>query len=185
MKIGCLNKQTNNTEYIYEYHRFKSLPLPYGSSDYHQYEILTDTVPEQYIWDEQSQSVIQDPNYVAPEPDQTLLGKRAVKEALEFGELLMTDFAGENVGMGITQAGKTAEVLEVMEERVEFDSINKPGVMISVMGTINSGSLYEAINVIDYHIDKCDNGDYDHLSPFITSARLTSIKQEIEDYLGI
>ena len=184
-KYGCLNKNTNETDFSYVYHRMKALPAPYGVEPYVQYEVLDGTVEDMYIWDEQSQSVIQDPNYTAPTPDYQVIGKRAVLNAIEFGKQFIVNFAGENVAMGITQAGKTGEVLAVMEEPVEYDSVNKPGIKISVMGTLNSGSLYESLAVIDYHISKANNGDYDSLAPFITAARLTEGKQSISDYLGI
>lgn len=181
MKIGCLNKLTNDTEYTYHGTRFKSLPAPYGKEPYVQYEIVEKI--EQYIWDENTQSVILDPNYVEPAIDYTKIGTLKVMEARAFGSQLMNEFAGENVGMGITQSGLTPNVLAVMEEQVEFDPINKAGIKISVMGTISSGSLYETTKVIDYHIAQANLGNYDNLAPFITSTRLTEFKGKIMGFL--
>jgi hypothetical protein len=164
MKIGCINKQTNITEYIYIYDRFKKLPKPYGSDDYVQYEIL-DKVSK-YIWDEGTQSVIIDPNYVEPEIDYVSIGKKIVRDAIEFGQELVIDFAGENVALGITQAGKTKEVADYLED---------------VQRYISSGSLYEVIDQID---DLIANTVPSSLSPFVTDERLLEMKEKIEDYLS-
>jgi len=72
-----------------------------------------------------------------------------------------------------------------MEERVELDPTNKPGVTISVMGSMSSGSLHESRNVIQVLRSRCDAGDYNHLAPFITSARLLAFKNKINSYLGL
>ena len=72
MKIGCLNKLTNKTEYTYVYHRIKNIPI-YSEEPFIQYEIEDGYVPEQYIFD--GQQVILDANYIPPAPDYTLIGK--------------------------------------------------------------------------------------------------------------
>lgn len=109
--------------------------------------------------------------------------KILIMNALTFGQNLIIEFASENVALGITQSGKTSDVLAIMEEKVEIDSVNKPGVKVSILGTIQSGSLYESIKAIEYHILKAENGDYDSLAPFITSERLTLFKVKIQTYL--
>ena len=62
--------------------------------------------------------------------DQLEVVKAAIARAMAFGQGLVTEFAAENVMLGITQDGKTGEVL------------NK---MAPVMTAVQSGSLYEAI----------------------------------------
>lgn len=165
MKIGCLNKNTNITEYTYFYTRFKALSNEYGQEPYVQYEIQDGTITEQYIWDESSQTVILNPNYQAPAPDYVKQGMNIVTQAISFGQHLMIKFAGENVAMGITQAGKTREVADFLEGILKY---------------IQSGSLYEVIVEIDLIIS---NGIPVGLSPFVTEERLLQFKQDIIDYL--
>jgi len=64
MKVGCLNKNTNLTDYTYVSNRVKSLAAPYGKDPYVQYEIEEGNTADMYIWDEATQAVIVDPNYV-------------------------------------------------------------------------------------------------------------------------
>ena len=163
MKIGCLNKITNQTEYIYHSTRFKSLPAPYGKEPYVQYEIQDGTTPDQYIWD--TDEVIIDPNYVPPTPDYVSIGMDAVRNAVEFGQNMIIKFAGQNIALGITQVGKTKEVADYLSDVTRY---------------IQTGSLYEVVSEIDRLISV---GIPAELSPFVTETRLTEFKQEIMDYL--
>lgn len=106
-----------------------------------------------------------------------------ISNAMQFGSNLMNSFAAENIGMGITQMGLTSDVLMLMEKRFVVDLL-KPDVSVSVLGTLTTGSLYEAIKVIDLHITASQNGDYDSLNPFLTVTRLQTFKQKIVDYLA-
>ena len=164
MKIGVLNKNNNITEYTYNYTRFKSLDAPYNQSNYVQFEI-TESPIEKYIWSEQSQAVIVNPNYSTPTPNYTEIGKDKVRAAMNYGQKLMIDFAGENVGMGITQAGKTKTVSDYL---------------IDVTRYLQTGSLYEVMNEIDALILAGIPGD---LSPFVTEARMNDFKAKIISFL--
>ena len=87
-----------------------------------------------------------------------------VRKAQAFGQGLMTKFAAENVMLGITQDGKTGEVLDKMT---------------GVVNAMQSGSLYEAIA----RAKAIPQSEYD--SKYVTNARLYSFINEIERYLGI
>ena len=88
----------------------------------------------------------------------------AVAAAQTFGQKLMIEFAAENVMLGITQAGKTGEVLDKMAP---------------TMAAMSSGSLYEAMD----RAKAIDPADYD--STFVTHDRLWSFINKIEAYLGL
>ncbi len=90
--------------------------------------------------------------------------QRAITSAMSFGQQLMTKFAAQNVMLGITQDGKTGEVL------------NK---MAPVISALQSGSLYEAIA----RAKAIDPADYD--TKYVTHARIYSFVNELEAYLGL
>lgn len=90
--------------------------------------------------------------------------EQIVSAASQFGQSLVITFAAENVLLGITQEGKTGEVL------------NK---LASVMPPLQAGSLYEAIA----RIRAIPPTEYD--SKYITSARLLDFVNKIEAYLGL
>ena len=94
---------------------------------------------------------------------QTLI-ESAVISAREFGMHLMVTFAAENILLGITQEGKTGEVLTKMA---------------GVMPALQAGSLYEAIT----QLKAIPPEQYD--SKFVTAARLLSAVNKIEAYLEI
>jgi hypothetical protein len=102
-------------------------------------------------------------------------------KAEEFGKNLMSKFRGENIAMGITQAGMSGPVISVMTDRVD---VNSDGHLLDVKSSVETGTLYEAIKVIDYHISKAQAGDYNSMAPFVTVARLQSMKDEILQYLS-
>lgn len=87
-----------------------------------------------------------------------------VDAASKYGSGLMTKFAAENVLLGITQEGKTGEILDKLSH---------------VMSALQAGSLYEAIS----RVKAIPVEDYD--TKYITAARLLSFINEIEVYLGI
>lgn len=89
-----------------------------------------------------------------------------INNAKLFFNELSTKFAAENVLMGITQAGKTKDVIDFTEK-------------LFIYG--NTGSLYEVIAEIDYLLTQ----DMTGLSPFVTTARLNAFKAQVQGYLGI
>lgn len=89
---------------------------------------------------------------------------RAIRDAMDFGAIIIREFSSENVLLGITQLGKTGEVLDKLQ---------------SVLVAVQAGSLYEAIN----RIKAVPVEDYDLV--FITEARLLGFCNKIETYLGL
>ena len=94
--------------------------------------------------------------------DQVAAVSRAIGNAMAFGQTLVTEFAAENVMLGITQDGKTGEVLDKMAP---------------VMAAVQSGSLYEAITRAKAITD------FD--AKYVTHDRLYAFINKIEAYLGI
>lgn len=91
----------------------------------------------------------------------------AIKKASEFGQKLIMDFAVENVMMGISQAGKTKEVLAFLTP---------------VKIAVDTGSLYAALEELNTLQATTLPAE---LSPFVTEARLQAMIDKIEKYLGV
>jgi hypothetical protein len=96
--------------------------------------------------------------------DAVVAAQAAVSKAISFGQQLITEFAAENIVLGITQDGQTGVVLDKMS---------------SVMTALQSGSLYEAMN----RAKAIPQSDYDN--KYITYARIMSFVNKIEAYLGL
>ena len=90
--------------------------------------------------------------------------RRVISDAILFGQRLTTEFAAENVLLGITQLNMTGTVL---------------GHLVEVMEAVNAGSLYEAIT----RIRAVPSESYD--ATFITAPRLLAFINKIEAYLGL
>jgi hypothetical protein len=97
-----------------------------------------------------------------------------------FCEDLINTFAAENISMGVTQAGKTAHLLGLFTKKYPIPS---ESLGISLKACFDSGSLYAARDVIQYVRD--NPSEFDGLSPFVTDARLLSMKNKIETFLGL
>lgn len=87
--------------------------------------------------------------------------KSIVKKARQFGQDLMDEFATENILLGITQEGKTEEVLTKMS---------------SIILSLQSGSLYVAIDQIKKFQGKDEK--------YLTDPRLLAFLNKIENYVG-
>jgi len=90
--------------------------------------------------------------------------RNIVRNAREFGQKLMDEFAADNVALGITQDGMTKTVRQNMSE---------------VMMALMSGSLYDAIDEAKAIPNECKDIKY------ITDERLLNYINKIEIYLGI
>lgn len=88
-----------------------------------------------------------------------------ITAAIEFGNRLVIEFAADNVALGITQAGKTKEVVDYCNNMLRY---------------IQSGSLYEVIHEVDALINAGIPGN---LAPFVTQEKLEMFKQKIIDFL--
>jgi hypothetical protein len=84
--------------------------------------------------------------------------------AIAFGQNMMAQFAGQNLQLGITAAGKTKFVRQTMQE---------------VTNCLTTGSLIEAIA----EIKAIPQASYD--STFITAARLLSACNQLEAACGL
>ena len=88
----------------------------------------------------------------------------AITKATAFGSSLINEFAAENVMLGITQDGKTGEVLDKMDP---------------IISALQSGSLYEAIK----RAKAIPTSKYD--SKYVTHDRIYAFVNKIEAYLGL
>lgn len=95
-----------------------------------------------------------------------------------FIDSIIHKFAAENIALGITQYGKTGHLLGLFEKKFDIYSNNLP---ISLKGSFDTGSLYESVAIITHLIT--NPTIFDGLSPFVTIARLTEMKDEIIDFL--
>lgn len=90
--------------------------------------------------------------------------KTMVKSAINFGSTLVTDFATENVMLGITQAGKTKLIADTCQTAFYY---------------LSTGSLYEA------RAEMLNLTPTEEMSPFLTHARRIAFVNKIEQYLGL
>lgn len=106
---------------------------------------------------------------VSHTPTVTQIVDAAILSAIQFGTGLADQYKRENVFMGITQAGKTHDVLKYLHFAVHC---------------MESGSLYGAIDEINILI--ADTSDTKAaLSPFVTNDRMTYYKNAIQAYLKV
>lgn len=94
-------------------------------------------------------------------------------------ELLLT-IQAENIELGITQSGKTIEVLGFFEAPVTLPGKTRA---ISLKGTTDTNSLTASLELLGYYIQNPNL--YSDLSPFITQARLTVMFNKIATHLGV
>jgi hypothetical protein len=87
-----------------------------------------------------------------------------VSAAMNFGQRILTEFAAENMRMGITQDGKTSDVRKAMVE---------------VISALSTGSLKDAMDEARAIPSEARDPKY------ITDARLLSAINKIESYLGM
>lgn len=110
--------------------------------------------------------------------------KDTLKEYMEtevtpFIEDMMYEIQAENIEMGITQLGKTAEMVGFFVAPITLSGVTRP---VSFRDTIDSKSLTVTISVLDYYIAHPEL--YSDLSPFVTVDRLTAWKSKIEGFLS-
>lgn len=96
-----------------------------------------------------------------------------------FVEDLLRKIRAENMEMGITQSGKTLEVLGFMTEMVTVPNRTRP---VSLMASLATSSLTVTIELLNYYI--ANPNLYSDLSPYVTETRLTEIRDEIVAYLA-
>lgn len=100
-------------------------------------------------------------------------------EVFPFVKQLINNFAAENIAMGITQSGKTADVLGLFEKKVDIGALHP----VSLKSSFDTGSLYVSIAVIQFF--RNNSAEFSGLSPFVTDSRLLAMKNKIEAFLGL
>jgi hypothetical protein len=96
-----------------------------------------------------------------------------------FVSKLIAAFASENIAMGITQSGKSDDVLGLFTKKYAVGNENFP---VSLKDSLDTGSLYVALQILA-HIRA--NEDVSSLSPFVTDARIVILMNKIEAQLGM
>lgn len=98
--------------------------------------------------------------------EQVLYLSNILKDARDFGNALIAQFAMENVAQGITQAGKTRAVADYCYK---------------IQYYLSTGSLYAAMEELQERVSDCP----EELAPYVTPARLTSYLNKLKTYLHI
>lgn len=101
-------------------------------------------------------------------------------QVFPFIDDLIAIFTAENINLGITQSGKTGSVLGLFSKAYPCPDVLRP---ISLKNCFDTGSLYSARDVLQYL--RNNPMEYSGLSPFVTDARLLSLKNKIETFLGL
>lgn len=87
---------------------------------------------------------------------------------------LLLEIRAENIEMGITQAGKTLEVLGFFEDHVLLPGKTRA---VTLQGSLTTGSLTVTLEILTYLI--ANPNLYSDLNPFVTAARLTAWRDKI------
>lgn len=116
---------------------------------------------------------------------QHITGAESLKVYLDtivfpFIDNLINTFAAENIALGITQAGKTDDVLGLFDKKYPIDNPLRP---VSLKASLDTGSLYTSIAVIGYL--RSNPLEWSDLSPYITDSRLLKMMNDIEVFLGL
>jgi hypothetical protein len=96
-----------------------------------------------------------------------------------FVDEMMLDILAENIESGITQAGKTNDVLGFFNNPVLLSGNIYP---ISLAQALDTGSLYSALQLLDHYI--ANSGEFETLAPYVTVVRLQSWKSKIITFLA-
>jgi len=93
-----------------------------------------------------------------------------------FGKAMMLKIRAENISMGITQAGKTADCLGFFNHPITLPGKLFP---ITFAQAFDSSSFYEVIALINYFLLPENQALYSTLGPFISVDRLTLWRTEV------
>jgi len=91
-----------------------------------------------------------------------------------FVDDLLYQIQAENMSLGITQAGKSADVLGFFLQEVILPNKTRP---INIKATLDTNSLNVTIELLTYFINNPEL--YSDLSPYVTVERLTSWRSQI------
>lgn len=114
-----------------------------------------------------------------PTIDANWIKNNKVMPIKTFVDDLLVTIIAENIYMGITQAGKSGAVLNVVNKKVEVSSAPFP---VSLFESLTNLTLTVTIDVINYHL--INIADYADLAPYIAADRLTNTKHKIQTFLG-
>jgi hypothetical protein len=95
--------------------------------------------------------------------DQEQIVKQKVQKAMIGANIIIEQFATENILMGITQAGKTKLIADTLRD---------------VFYYFQTGSLYESLNAIDSLVLTQE------MEPFLTQERRAKLRQNIVDLIN-
>jgi len=101
-------------------------------------------------------------------------------EIKPFVDNLMYTIQAENIAMGITQAGKTFDVLGFFTEQIQLPNRTKK---VSLKESMDSNSLTVTIELLFYFYN--NPSLYIDLNPFITQERILKWLNSIKQKLGI
>lgn len=90
-----------------------------------------------------------------------------ISDAMNFGNNLIVQASVENITMGITQAGKTKVVSDYLDNMQTY---------------LKAGSLYAAVDELNLLLAQ---DIPTNVAPYVTAARLTNYKNQIQTYLGL
>lgn len=95
-----------------------------------------------------------------------------------FVDSLLEDIRAKNMEMGITQAGKTTDVLGLFELPIMLPNKTRT---VSFKGSLDTGSLTVTMEIATYLIAHPEL--YSDLAPFVTVERITEWRTKIYTYL--
>jgi hypothetical protein len=100
------------------------------------------------------------------------------KEVRPFIDKMMYQIKAENILMGVTQYGKTVDVLGFFNEKITLPTKTRA---VSIKDALSDDSLYAVVDLLNYYLD--NPSLYSDLSPFVTGDRITQWKNKIVEFL--
>lgn len=91
-----------------------------------------------------------------------------------FVEELLISIRAENIEMGVTQSGKTLELLGFFEEHITLPGKTRS---VTIQGSLMTGSLTVTIEILNHLI--ANPSLYADLNPYVTATRLTTWRDKI------
>jgi len=96
-----------------------------------------------------------------------------------FVDELLREVRAKNMELGITQTGKTYEVLGFFQQYVTVPGRTRS---VSLLGSLSTSSLTVTIELLMYF--EANPSLYDDINPYITAERLAEMREKITSYLA-